>query len=67
MIHEAFAGDDRHMDTTDRFTPKQLMLLAVATSIDAPAVGVSFSLPDIGLAETVAIIGITTFALCYTG
>jgi putative Mn2+ efflux pump MntP len=65
MIAEAFAGDGGERAPTDRFSPKQLTLLAVATSIDALAVGISFSLLDIGLAQTVAVIGITTFALCY--
>jgi putative Mn2+ efflux pump MntP len=65
MIHEAFSGDDRDARPRDPFAVPQLAMLALATSIDALAVGISFSLLDIGLAETVAVIGVTTFALCY--
>jgi putative Mn2+ efflux pump MntP len=65
MIHEAFADEEEAEARVDRFSPKRLVLLGVATSIDALAVGVSFSLLEIGLAEAVAIIGVTTLALCY--
>jgi putative Mn2+ efflux pump MntP len=46
------------------FRTKKLLVLGIATSIDALAVGVSFSLLDTGLMETVGIIGGVTFALC---
>ena len=46
------------------FHTNKLLVLGIATSIDALAVGVSFSLLDIGLIQTVATIGIVTFALC---
>jgi len=65
MIREAFARGHEDEGRADRFAPAQLAVLAVATSVDALAVGVSFSLLDIGLLQTVAVIGLTTFALCY--
>ena len=65
MIYEAFTGDEYAAETRDRFAVGPLAVLALATSIDALAVGISFSLLDIGLAVTVAVIGVTTFALCY--
>lgn len=65
MIHEALGQASEERDTVDPFTPRRLTVLAVATSIDALAVGVSFSFLDIGLWQTVAVIGLTTFALCY--
>jgi putative Mn2+ efflux pump MntP len=65
MIHEAFARGDGEPVSSDRFAPRRLLLLAVATSVDALAVGISLSLLDTGLTQTVAIIGVTTFALCY--
>ena len=46
------------------FQNKKLTALAIATSIDAFAVGVSFSLLDNGLLVTCATIGIITFMLC---
>ncbi len=48
----------------DPFALRRLFLLGVATSIDALAVGVGFSLVEIPLFATVAIIGVTTAALC---
>jgi putative Mn2+ efflux pump MntP len=46
------------------FQTQKLIALALATSIDAFAVGVSFSLLDSGLIMTCATIGIITFVLC---
>lgn len=46
------------------FRTNKLLVLGVATSLDALAVGVSFSLLEAGLMETVGIIGAVTFALC---
>jgi manganese efflux pump family protein len=46
------------------FQTKTLITLAFATSIDAFAVGVSFSLIDVGLIATCSAIGIITFMLC---
>jgi manganese efflux pump family protein len=65
MIRESFAAGDGGEQRRDRFSPRQLALLALATSIDALAVGISFSLLEISLAQRVAVIGITTFVLCY--
>jgi putative Mn2+ efflux pump MntP len=44
-----------------------LLTLAVATSIDALAVGLSFSILNRGIWEPAAIIGGITFAVCLTG
>ncbi len=46
------------------FRTNKLFVLATATSIDAFAVGVGFSLLDSGLVVTVTTIGLVTFALC---
>ena len=46
------------------FRTHKLFVLAIATSLDAFAVGVSFSLLQTGLVVTVALIGAITFALC---
>ncbi len=42
---------------------RELVIMAVATSIDALAVGVTFSFMDVNLWLGVSIIGLTTFAL----
>ena len=46
---------------------KEMFLLAVATSIDALAVGITFAFLDIPIVEAIAIIGLTTFFLSIIG
>ena len=48
----------------DPFGTPKLLLLSVATSLDALAVGVSFSLLGVSLPVTIAVIGSVTFLLC---
>ena len=51
----------------ERLDIRQLALMAVATSIDALAVGITFAFLEVNLLLAVAVIGITTFALCALG
>ncbi|MGN0077990.1 MAG: manganese efflux pump MntP family protein [Coriobacteriales bacterium] len=46
---------------------RELTMLAVATSIDALAVGISFAFLDIDIWMAIALIGVTTFALSFAG
>lgn len=46
---------------------KTMMLLAIATSIDAFAVGITFSFLDINILSSITIIGITTFIISIIG
>lgn len=46
---------------------KELFLLAVATSIDALAVGITFAFLQMPIIEAVSIIGVTTFFLSIVG
>ena len=46
------------------FRTNNLFVLGIATSLDAFAVGISFSLLEVSLAETVTVIGLVTFLLC---
>jgi manganese efflux pump family protein len=62
MIVEAIRGKSDEMHSP--FRTNKLIVLSIATSLDAFAVGVSFSLLDTGLLQTVAVIGAITFALC---
>lgn len=66
MIHESLSSkqDRERMDTESLPT---LLLLAVATSIDALAVGLSLSLLKIAIFSSAAIIGITTFVISSLG
>lgn len=68
MIHQALTSEADETDD-DRFvlTRRELLLLAVATSIDALAVGISFALIDIDVPLAVVLIGLTTFVLSLGG
>ena len=46
---------------------KELMILAIATSIDALAVGVTFAFLNYPIMEAISIIGILTFIICVAG
>lgn len=51
----------------DRLDIKNLFVLAIATSIDALAVGVSFAFLEIKISLAVLVIGLTTFAISFVG
>ena len=50
-----------------RLDLKQLLLMAVATSIDALAVGVTFAFLEVKILPAISMIGITTFCLSLVG
>lgn len=62
MIKESFSREES--ETGASFAFKTMLLMALATSIDALAVGITFALlPDVNVPLAVCLIGITTF-LC---
>lgn len=66
MIRESFSDDEEAADASFGF--KTMLLLALATSIDALAVGITFALlPDVNIAAAVSFIGATTFILSAVG
>ena len=66
MLKEAFSKDEETADAS--FAPKVMLLLAVATSIDALAVGITLALlPGVNIAEAVLFIGCITFILSAVG
>lgn len=65
MIRESLTGEDE--DITDEFSFKEVILLAIATSIDAFAVGITFALLNEPLLISSAIIGIVAFAFTVAG
>ena len=66
MIREALSKDEDKLDGSLAF--KTMLLLAIATSIDALAVGITFALlPDVDLPAAVSFIGATTFILSAVG
>ena len=54
-------------EKSDPFATKDLLLMAVATSIDALAVGASFALSNVRVWVASPIIGVTTFLLSILG
>ena len=52
---------------TDNISNKELTTLAIATSIDALAIGVSFAFLNVNIISASLIIAITTFVICFIG
>lgn len=71
MIWDAFHDEDDDDAGAESADAKsflvELLLLSIATSIDAFVVGISFSMAQIPIVEAMVIIGITTFVLCLVG
>ena len=66
MIKDAFSKEDENVD--DSFSVKTMFLMAVATSIDALAIGITFALlPDVNIGAAIALIGSITFILSAIG
>lgn len=64
MVRESFGGDE----TVDNdFSAKAMLPLAVATSIDAFAVGVGFAAMEADIVVAALLIGCTTFTLSAIG
>ena len=69
MIYDVFTekNEDECGEKTNRLDMKEVLTLAVATSIDALAVGISFAFLQVEIIKAVSIIGITTFILSVIG
>lgn len=65
MIRESLSGDEEKGESV--LTGKVLLLQAVATSIDALAVGISFAILDVNILQAGIIIGVVSFVLSYMG
>lgn len=69
MVVEAVR--DKHDEVIEKkdqpLNHKEMFLLAVATSIDALAVGITFAFLDTPIIEAIVIIGCTTFVLSIVG
>jgi putative Mn2+ efflux pump MntP len=65
MIYEAFKIEEA--EKQDYLHTPVLFVLAVATSIDALAVGLSFALLKVAILAPVIIIGCTTFVISFAG
>lgn len=70
MAYEAIKGDDEEEETSakgDKLDLKELTIMAIATSIDALAVGITFAFLQVSIVSSITIIGITTFMLSIIG
>ena len=68
MLWDAFHEDsDEDQPSDSKLDIGELFMLAIATSIDALAVGVSFAFLDVAIAPSVTMIGVTTFVLSMAG
>lgn len=68
MIREAMKKEDEESQIDDSLNIKELFMLAIATSIDALAVGITFALiPNTNIWISIILIGIITFILSIIG
>lgn len=70
MIVEAVKPDDESVEVKEMDQPlniKEMFVLAIATSIDALAVGITFAFLGYPIVESIVIIGITTFVISIIG
>ncbi|WP_173329415.1 manganese efflux pump MntP family protein [Ruminococcus flavefaciens] len=67
MMIEAIKGGDDESENEYRLNIKELFVLAVATSIDALAVGIVFAAEKTPVITSVTIIGAVTFLLSFAG
>lgn len=65
MIRESLSGEEENANDAVDF--KTMLLLAIATSIDALAVGVTYAFLPVQIAPAVSFIGIITFSLSIIG
>lgn len=68
MIREAVSKDEETTcDCDERLDLKELLILAIATSIDALAVGITLAFLQVSIVPAVSFIGVTTFVLSFAG
>ena len=70
MIREALSGEEDEAEdaaASGRLDHKKLFLMAIATSIDALAVGVTFAFLETPILSAVSLIGVTTFWISVAG
>jgi putative Mn2+ efflux pump MntP len=67
MLWDAIRGGEDDDSDDGRLHVRQLLLLAVATSVDALAVGISFAFLEVAIVEAVILIGLTAAVLTFVG
>ncbi|MDR2702397.1 MAG: manganese efflux pump MntP family protein [Spirochaetaceae bacterium] len=66
MIKDSFSQDKEEPDKA-QFQHTKMLLLAIATSIDALAAGITFAFFEINIFTAILIIGLTTFCISTVG
>jgi len=67
MIYEAIKNDEEKECSLEKLKIKELFILAIATSIDALAVGITFAILAVNIWSSSGIIALTTFILSFIG
>ncbi len=67
MLYEAFTGGDDDEPDEDHIGLRELLVLSVATSIDALAVGIGFAFLDVSIAGAAVLIGVVTLVVSLAG
>ena len=67
MIQEAFQKDKDEEEYNSDVSVKTMLILSVATSIDALAVGITFAFLNVNLLLAITFIGLITFVLSVVG
>ena len=65
MVKEALSNDEEQAD--DSIAVKEMFMLAVATSIDALAVGITFAFLNVHIVSASSMIGVCTFLISFAG
>ena len=65
MVKEALSNDEEQAD--DSIAVKEMFMLAVATSIDALAVGITFAFLNVHIVSAASMIGVCTFLFSFAG
>ena len=65
VFHEKEDGEQESAER--RLDHRELFMLAIATSIDALAVGIAFACLDVNIWSSISIIGVTTLVISFAG
>jgi putative Mn2+ efflux pump MntP len=65
MVKEVLSNDEEQAD--DSIAVKEMFMLAVATSIDALAVGITFAFLNVHIVSAALMIGVCTFLISFAG
>ena len=65
MVKEALSDEEEESDAS--LAVKEMFMLAVATSIDALAVGITFAFLNVHIVSAASIIGVCTFVISFAG